>query len=78
VVCIGGMTTWLRLGGDVLPLDGCYREQRDGIVRQDLVELYRKAALYKGIKKAKEESWDALIQTIDDDPWGSPLQGSHG
>jgi len=41
---------------------------------RDLEDLYRKshAALCKSIKKAKAESWDALLQTIDDDLWGLP------
>jgi len=42
----------------------------------ELEVLYRKARsdLCKGIKKAKAESWSALIGTIDDDPWGLPYK----
>jgi len=45
-------------------------------VNEDLVDLYKKArtALCKSIKKAKSESWDSLIRTLDNDPWDLPYK----
>jgi len=38
--------------------------------------LYKKTSseLAKKIRKAKAEAWDALLRTLDDDPWGIPYK----
>jgi len=48
------------------------RWKRRGGRCEDLAELYRRARsdLCKSIKKAKSEAWGALIQTLDENPWG--------
>jgi len=43
---------------------------------EDLRNLYKKARrdLVKKIRKAKTESWAALLETLDKDPWGLPYK----
>jgi len=52
------------------------RARRRGRPYMDLEDLYKKARsnLAKKIRKAKTESWDALISTLDEDPWGIPYR----
>jgi len=52
------------------------RRKKRGGQCEDLVELYKKSrtAFCKRIKRAKSDAWDALIKTLDDDPWGLPYR----
>jgi len=53
-----------------------YRAKRRNRPFEDLRSLFKKArsAFAKKIRKAKAESWDALLRTLDEDPWGIPYK----
>jgi len=52
------------------------RAKRRNRPYMDLANVYRKArsTFAKMIRKAKAESWDALLRSLDDDPWGIPYK----
>jgi len=66
---IGGLKRYLKLENAARRL--LTRARRRGDLCADLEKLYKKArvVLCKKINKAKSESWDLLIGTIDDDSW---------
>lgn len=65
--CIQSRRTWTRA------------KKKKRICTEELKRLERKyrldkKALTKAILKSKEESWKALINTIEENPWGIPYK----